>query len=144
MPGSEVIETHGPMGEDRANLGWKAVIEWFGCMPNFHDAEVLSLELRRAPELSVVRVHVWRTLDEVDEGGYFRRDRHAVVSFVLKDIIRQELRWWNHQNVLSGLHIAESPDGATLVLEAIYGIEGEIVAKEISLAIEPLSPHASV
>ncbi len=130
------------MTENTADLRWKAVIAWFGYKPNFHDSEIMSIELRRAPEPSVVRVHVWRTLDETDAAGYFRQDRHAVVSFVLKDIKQLELRGWNHQNVLSALHIIEEPEGTVLVLEDIYGVEGEFVARDILLEIEPYSPGA--
>lgn len=122
---------------------WKAVIEWFGYKPNFHDAEVMSVELRRAPACSIVRIHAWRTLGETDEKGYFRQDRHAVVSIVLKDIVRQELSCWNQQNVLSTLSIEDGPEGATLALGAIYGVEGEIVAREICLEVEPLSPRVT-
>ena len=125
------------MREDQTSPRWKAVIEWFGYKPNFHDAEVLSIELRRAPECSIVRVHVWRTGREIDEKGYFLHDRHAIVSFIIKDIVRQELRDWNYQNVLSLLHVTDEPDGPTLTLEGIYGVEGDIVAREISIEIEP-------
>jgi hypothetical protein len=127
------------MEQGQTNLRWKSVIEWFGYKPNFHDAEVLSIDLRRTPEPSVVRVHVWRTGSVIDETGHFRQDRHAVVSFILKDVVRQELRFWNHQNVLSRLYVGDEQDGPTLTLEAIYGVDGEITAKEISIEIEPFS-----
>ncbi len=128
------------MAENTADLRWNAVIAWFGYKPNFHDSEVLSIELRRAPEPSVVRVHVWRTRDDTDESGTFCQDRHALVSFVLRDIVRVELRGWNHQNVLSALHVVEEPEGTVLVLEDIYGVEGELVARDILLEVEPYSP----
>ena len=128
------------MPENDADPRWEAVIGWFGYKPNFHDCEVLSVELRRAPEPSAVRVHAWRTLEETEANGVFRCDRHAIVSFVLKDIVRLELRGWNHQNVLSRIHVIENPEGAILALEDIYGVEGEIVAREILVEIEPYSP----
>jgi hypothetical protein len=127
------------MEEGLTNLRWKSVIEWFGYKPNFHDAEVVSIELRRTPEPSVVRVHAWRTGCENDETGHFRQDRHAVVSFNLTGVVRQELRFWNHQNVLSRLYVTDEQDGPTLTLEGIYGVDGEIAAKEISIEIEQLS-----
>jgi hypothetical protein len=122
---------------ERDQARWKSVIEWFGYQPNFHDAEVLSIDLRRYPEPSVVRVYVWHTSGEIDEKGHFRQDRHAVVSFILGDVVRQNLSFWNHQNVLSMLHVTDEPDGPTLTLEGIYGVEGEITARDISIRIEP-------
>ena len=70
--------------DNQANSRWKTVIQWFGYKPTFHDAEVIGIELRRAPDRSTVRVHAWRTLQEVDEEGHFRQDRHAIVTIILK------------------------------------------------------------
>lgn len=120
-------------------LDWTPVIQWFGFIPDFHDAEVISMDLRRAPELSTIRVDAWRTLSDVDERGYFKIDRRAVVCFVLRNVVRQEISDWNHQNVLNKLTVATEQDGQVLNLETIYGVGGYFVAQEITVEVKPVS-----
>ena len=57
------------------------LVAWFGRVPSFHDAEIVSLSLhRRAP--SMLSIHAWNMTKEVDDRGYFVLDRHAVVTFM--------------------------------------------------------------
>ena len=121
--------------------GWQAVVDWFGYSPNFHDAEVVSVELRRDPEASYVRVHAWRTNSDTTEQGHYRQDRHALVSYSLKGITSLAMNGWNHQNVLSQLWVDRSENGYVLHLPEIYGVDGEIAAAEITVSIEPFRPE---
>ena len=104
--------------------GWRYLIDWFGHSPNFHDAEVLSVDLRREPEPSVLRVHAWRTNADVDANGFFRLDRHATVTFTIEGITALRLDTWNHQNVLAELRISEAEGAYTLHMPSSYGMEG--------------------
>lgn len=117
--------------------GWAEVVEWFGYSPNFHDAEVVSIDLRREPDASVVRVHAWRTNDDFTADGHFRQERHALVSFTLRGIQSMKLIGWNHQNVLAELMVEQSEHSFILGLPEIYGVDGSITANEISISIEP-------
>ncbi len=117
-------------------IDWSTVAAWFGRRPNFHDAEVLSIELRRAPEKSVIRIDTWNTGDTVDDQGYLRRERRAVVRFTLDEIIEQELSGWNHQNVLFSLEELNTEEGQKLVLQSSFGVEGAVTAKSILVEIE--------
>ena len=45
---------------------WNTPEEPFGFSPRFHDAEVVSVDLRREPEPSIIRVHAWRTNSDAD------------------------------------------------------------------------------
>lgn len=121
---------------------WMPVIQWFGYLPNFHDAEVLSIDLRRGPEPSVIRIDAWRTSNEVDADGYFKRDRRAVVRLYLAGVIQQQLSDWNHQNVLNKLTVSEAEGGWMLALEGTFGLDGYVVAQQISVEIEPQSAPA--
>ncbi|AHE55012.1 Imm50 family immunity protein [Sphingomonas sanxanigenens] len=123
--------------------GWASLVEWFGCSPNFHDAEVLFLDLRRAPYSSTIRIHAWRTTSEVDEAGYFILDRHALVTFTIDGIQSLRLEDWNHQNVLAALWIERTGDEHALHLAGTYGMDGEIAATAISVAIEPFDQTAN-
>ena len=120
--------------------GWSALIEWFGHEPNFHDAEVISIDLRREPEPSVVRVHAWRTNADLDKNGCFRRDKQAIVTFTLEGITALELSDWNRQNVLFELHVESGEEGCTMHLPSSSGLEGKIIAASIVVSFEPGSP----
>jgi hypothetical protein len=111
--------------------------EWFGYSPNFHDAEVISLDLRRGLESSTLKIHAWHTSDEVDEDGYFRRDRHATVSFKFSGIVQLAISDWNHQNVLASLDVTEDSEGYVIALNGTFGVDGRIVAKTLSITVEP-------
>jgi Immunity protein 50 len=125
------------MAEKNDVPGWSNVIDWFGYSPNFHDAEVTSIDLRRGLEASTIRIHAWRTNRDTTEEGYFRQDRHALITFAIKGITSLKLEGWNHQNVLSELWLDRTADGFVLHLPEIYGLDGKISAADISVSIEP-------
>ena len=118
--------------------GWASLLEWFGFSPNFHDAEIIGLDLRRDPEASVFRVHAWRTSAELDPNGHYRRDRHAIVVFELAGITELQLDGWNHQNVLFEMRIASIEGGYEMNLATSYGMEGRIVAKAVNVTVQPI------
>jgi len=117
--------------------GWSRLTDWFGYSPNFHDAEVVGVDLRREPEPSLIRVHAWRTNADVDASGFFRLDRHATVTFTISGITALRLADWNQQNVLAELWVTQAEDGYTLHIPSSYGLEGEVSAKRISVSVEP-------
>src|SRR6476660_3432162 len=49
--------------------GGADLMRWFGQVPSFHDAEILSLHLRRKGQ-SVLRLHGWILTGEVGQDGY--------------------------------------------------------------------------
>jgi hypothetical protein len=117
--------------------GWSSLIHWFGHSPNFHDAEVVSVDMRREPEPSAIRIHAWRTNSDVDAKGFFRLDRHATVTFTLSGITALRLDAWNQQNVLEELTVTSAEGGYTLHMPSSYGMDGEISAAAISVSVEP-------
>ena len=117
-------------------MDWAPVIKWFGYRFGFHDAEVVSIDLRRRPEPSRIRLHAWHMTSEIDEKGYFRLERHALVTFTLTDIVEQFLEEWNHQNVLMGLVITEVPEGLRMELDSTFGVGGHFIARNISVSVE--------
>src|SRR4051794_12581259 len=82
--------------------GGAELVRWFGQVPSFHDAEILSLHLRRRAE-SVLRLHGWINTGQVGQGGYFVLDRHAIVTFTLSEVMDLQLDNFSPQNVIGGL-----------------------------------------
>ena len=122
-------ETHPP--------GWESVIDWFGFAPTFHDAEIISIELRCEPELSMLKLAFWRTNKDVTERGVYRQDRHATVVFELGGIEELRLDGWSRQNVIDDLTVERTTSGFRLVFPQIYGVDGEISARHLAVRVEP-------
>jgi hypothetical protein len=119
--------------------GWDKLITWFGSPPNFHDAEIQSLDLRRSPELSRMQIHAWRLLDETGADGFLKTDRHALVTFIFSGTTRMHIDGWNHQNVILHLTITRDSDDYVMAIETSHGLEGEIAMRDLRVEIEPLS-----
>jgi hypothetical protein len=49
--------------------GGAELVSWFGRAPSFHDAEILSLHLRREGQ-DILRLHGWLTTGETGPDGY--------------------------------------------------------------------------
>jgi hypothetical protein len=66
--------------------GGSDLVRWFGQVPSFHDAEVLSLHLRRKGE-SVLHLNGWINTGVVGHDGHLILNKHAVVTFTLEGIM---------------------------------------------------------
>ena len=119
--------------------GAENLITWFGDWPSFHDAEVLELSLLREGK-SRVRIHTWRTTNEIDSTGHFVNDRHVIVSFWFEEVVDLELTDFSGQNVISGLACEKSENGFKVRMFPCFGVAGYIEAERISIAFEPGKP----
>lgn len=138
-------------------VGGPELVSWFGRVPRFHDAEVLSLRLARDGESSF-RVHTWNMTSAVDERGFFILDKHVVVTFLLQSISGLRLDGFSGQNVINALTVRRytgacdvlgqeffscdppGDDDFGLILEATYGVGGAIYAKDVRVTFEPEAP----
>jgi hypothetical protein len=152
----------GGMANDKEIMIYDAVsggadlVRWFGQVPRFHDAEVLSLHLRREGQ-SVLCLHGWINTGEVGQDGLFILDRHAVVTFTVRGVIDLQLVGFSIQNVIGGLALRRAPERAErkgyfaldplpqdieIELEPCYGLSGLIRARTVSITFEPGKPKA--
>ena len=135
--------------------GGDKVVAWFGCVPHFGDAEVLSLDLARSGQ-SQLTVHTWMHAATEDGGG--PQQRHGLVVFEFADIVELQLSDFSPQNVISSLRIrvaevppqflvwpglAKPPHLIEVTLEPCYGIHGRIRAKGLSLSVSPTDINSS-
>ncbi len=125
------------MANETEPVGWPSVIEWFGCVPTFHDAEIIALELQREPALSTLKLAFWRTNKDVTASGVYRQDRHATVIFEIGEIEELRLDGWSRQNVIDELTVQRTTSGFKLVFPQIYGVDGEVSARHLAVRIEP-------
>jgi hypothetical protein len=123
--------------------GGQSLLEWFGRVPRFHDAEVLDISVA-AKTPSFVRIHTWIMTDKVDDRGYFATDRHAVVTISFDEVTSITL---NNFNVMPGiifdLEVSSTEDGFQVIWSGSYGVTGMLRAKRISVDFEPGKPERS-
>ena len=136
--------------------GGSDLIAWFGGEPRFHDAEIVSLTLRRRSD-STLNVHFWTSTAEVDDRGYFVLGQHVVVTFAIEEIRDLEIEGFNHQNVIYGLRLLRgrdrpdrepyttgtSPSDYEIELEDCFGMGGLIRCQKISIRLTPGKPEDS-
>jgi hypothetical protein len=128
------------MNEDLKALieGAQQLEEWFGYWPGFHDAEVLSLDIR-SNQPSLLRLYFWHTdWNEVDEQGYFRRSKFVTVNFVFEDVASCELVGFNHgEGVTFGLEIRHQEDLFRVELYPCVGVAGNVTARRLRIELTP-------
>ena len=142
-------------GEERsiydAVPGGAELVEWFGRVPSFHDAEILSLHLNRKGR-SALRLYGWITTDRANPAGYLVLDKRAVVTFDLEGVMDVQLEGFSAQNVIFGLVLRRAPDrqdrrnyltmnpqpeDIEIEMEPCYGLSGLIRARAVTISFEP-------
>ena len=138
--------------------GGPDLVRWFGEVPSFHDAEILSLHLRRNGQ-SVLRLHGWIITGEVGHDGYLVLDNNAVVTFTLEGILDLQLEGFSAQNVIGDLVLRRAldrpdrrgylsgnplPEDIEIELEHCYGLGGLIRARSVVVTFEPAEPNGLV
>jgi len=116
--------------------GYETVLAWFDAWPSFHDAEITQISLSTHGDSSL-EVATWRTRAELDSGGFYARDKEAVVVFHMSAISSVELSGFSPQNVIAGLIIVKQDRRIRLLLEPCYGVSGYIEAQEIRVEVRP-------
>ena len=116
-------------------------MDWFGRVPSFHDGYVLGISLE-ARGTGLVRVHGWNMTDRVRSDGYFILEKHAVVTFTLGDVTRVNIVDFDMEGTVGSLSLTKVEDGFQLLWNSAYGAAGEILAKTVSMTLEPGQPSA--
>jgi Immunity protein 50 len=122
-----------------------------GRWPDFHDAEVLSITLDRAPAEAgptvQIAVHAFEMTKDVDASGHYVLRNHVLVTFVLHNAEVVRLEGFNQQNVLDGLSFTkpEKPVADTMVveveLESSFGVSAIFQCARVEVvSVEPCEP----
>jgi hypothetical protein len=133
------VTTAGLLGEIR---GGQQLLEWFGHVPSFHDAEVLELTLDRKKAQCRIKIHAFQMTPEIDAKGLYVLKKHILVSFRMEGVMNLELTDFNHQNVINGLALSRTADqDFRLDLDPCYGLFGFIEARALAIDLEPGKPR---
>jgi hypothetical protein len=120
--------------------GGRALLDWFGRVPRFHDAELLEVAFSGGGS-GLLRIHAWNITGEVDAQGYYVLDRHAVVVLALEGVSVIDCTDYDMMpSIISDLEITSSDQQLRIRWSASYGVEGSITAKQVRITLEPGKP----
>ena len=130
----------------------EALINIFGCWPDFHDAEIVRMSLERkgdgGPYLET-QIYVYEPTTEIDDKGYYIIKHRTLVTFRFTHFVLEYLKEFNQQNVLYDLKITnikpEENNGCNFRVEmpSSYGCEAAFNCKDIIiLNVEPYEKRA--
>lgn len=142
----------------RAIPGGEALLKWFEDLPtfrteegvpDFHDAEILALDLDRdGPSKLVLRVSIF---GERQPDGRLALRKECTVTLALLDVFDVDLRGFGRQNVIGGLTISSrqfsDTEMATLPaklvglgyeidIEPLWGLSGTIRCGSLTIEFE--------
>ena len=141
--------------------GGSDLIAWFDDTElSFHDGEIIRLDLCRTGE-SRLSIHWWRLRNNGSNLTFEDLESHAIVTFVLSDVLDVQLSDFSQQNVVGELTLSRSrvneeaqyfprqePEMCWKIeIVPCYGLHGSIKAQgirvELSEGIPPDSVHFS-
>lgn len=120
--------------------GGKSLLDWFGRVPGFHDAELFEL---RFPERGsgTLRIHAWNMTNKVDANGYFICDRHAIVTLSLRGVSAIQCTDFDMvPGIISDLEITKVDEYFRVEWSASYGVTGLITARHARIDLSPGKP----
>jgi hypothetical protein len=132
--------------------GGKALIEWFGFCPSFHDATLDRVELARGD--AILEIKAFRATSEIDARGYYVLDRHALVMFRMRGVTGLKLdgdagsiisevtiRRLLETPVPTEWHTCHGPikGDIEIAFATSIGLYGFIYAKELEFELQPLT-----
>lgn len=127
-----------------------AVLSALGRWPTFHDAEVISLNLRRstggtgADLLLDVHVRDYAPRNEGTTQFEMACTASALIGLCFLDVADVKIEEFNGQNVIHSLHFRNSNDGYDVKVESSYGLAGSWQCKRVQVTrIETLDPTRS-
>ena len=116
--------------------GGQALIEWFGRVPRFHDAELQEIRLASNGP-STLRIRTWRMTDQVDDRGYFVLDKHAMVTITLERVCSVALDHFDLPGIIGALEITGVGNSFQLSWDGAYGVEGRLRAGQVRIEFTP-------
>jgi len=119
--------------------GGKALLSWFGCVPRFHDANLLEINLL-SDRPSLLRVHAWTMTDQTDARGHFILDKHVIVTISPREVRQISLNGFDLPGIIGVMEITKIDDAYQVDWDASYGVEGSIRAKQVSFDLIPGKP----
>ncbi|WP_144222852.1 hypothetical protein [Mesorhizobium amorphae] len=120
--------------------GGEALIGWFGCVPRFHDAELLEITFS-GKGAGLLRIQAWNVTDEVDAKGYLVPDKHATATLTLDGVTAIHCIDFDMMPaIIFDLEITQVEENYRIQWSASYGVAGFIIAKHVRINLAPGKP----
>ena len=101
-------------------LNHKAVVDFYGYWPSFHDAKVPAyVAPTEESQFLTLTLHTWEMTDKVDAKGFFVLRKHALVSFRFDGVHHSEMEAFNSGNILFGMEFLPGNDSFSVVLNSV-------------------------
>ncbi|MDX8524996.1 Imm50 family immunity protein [Mesorhizobium sp. MSK_1335] len=123
--------------------GAKALIDWLGFVPSFHDARLIGIELS-SNQSGWLRLEAFRMTDKIDKDGYFILDRHVLVTLTLGEIKAVSLDHFTTTGIVGHMRITRTDKRYRIAWDSSYGVEGSITAKSLRIDFVPSHPEPAV
>jgi len=116
------------------------LVEWFGRVPRFHDAELLEITFS-GKGVGLLRIRAWNITDQVDTKGYFILDKHATVTLALEGVsVINCVDFDMMPAIILDLEITKVDENYCIEWSASYGVAGFITAKHVRISLAPGRP----
>jgi len=123
--------------------GGDALVEWFGRVPSFHDAELLEIVLSNEG-VGRLRIYAWNMTSDVDAEGYFILDKHAIVILDLDGVGTVNCTDFDMMpGIIGNLEISKADERYRIEWDASYGVAGFITAKGVRISFVPEGPRTN-
>jgi hypothetical protein len=123
--------------------GAKALVDWFGRFPSFHDANVIEFQIRE-DGTGLLKMKAWKMADSVDACGYFVLEKHFTGKFIFHGISSVELSGFESGAIISSVaidRVSESIRKAgpefRIRIESSYGFAGSICSRDLRIEFQP-------
>ena len=107
--------------------GAESLVAELGSWPDFHDAEVLELVLRREGVSCLV-------VQPAKAGGIPPEKAAAPIRFSFEGIVDLELADFSSQNVIASLVCLVTANGWRVTLSPCFGLAGYIEARSVAVS----------
>ncbi|XAZ21605.1 hypothetical protein LVY75_22560 [Sinorhizobium sp. B11] len=120
--------------------GGKPLLEWFGRVPRFHDANLLEITFS-GNGAGLLRIHAWNMTDEVDAKGYFVLDKHAIVTFALEGVSAVNCTDFDVvPGIIFGMEITKVDEHFRIEWDSSCGVAGFVTTRHIRIDLVPGKP----
>jgi hypothetical protein len=122
---------------------YKAVTNFYGFWPSFHDANVIEYKI--SLEAIDLTLHTWQMTREVDSKGHFILKKHSLVKFRFKGISDAKMDAFSANNILYELNLVPEKDlsSFTVELESVMDMSGSFSSRAGEVSITPCESDGS-
>jgi hypothetical protein len=111
---------------------YRILSDFFGYNPNFHDAEIIEVDLDIKKLFLKLTIHVFEITSDIDSNGKYRIQKSCFVDLIFENLLELELGEIDLQNIIFNLDFTKHPRGIKTLIESSCGLNGYILSSKVS------------